>query len=244
MKKLFLMLIILPIFCSTVSIAQTLEVEYLNKLKLDETTFNKIKNPIIRQMVKKKLQNTNTIYKLTSRNGISLYKLFNVNSAENSSENVEYKVSDDIVYLNQKKNLMLKQTTFLNRLFLIKDTIVVQNWKLSDETKNIGKYLCKKATTEMGNSMVTAWFTEEIPSNVGPYIYNGLPGLILEVETNSQIYSATKVSFSDENIEIFPPQKGKIVSREEFRKIQKERGRSSKKSDKGIRVEVIDETAH
>lgn len=57
------------------------------------------------------------------------------------------------------------------------------NWKIHSETrKNIGGYSCIKATTKFRGRHYIAWFSEEIPINDGPYKFNGLPGLILQVE--------------------------------------------------------------
>lgn len=55
------------------------------------------------------------------------------------------------------------------------------NWNLTSNEKKIGEYLCKEATLNFGGRKWTAYYTEEIPLNFGPYIFNGLPGLILEI---------------------------------------------------------------
>lgn len=64
-------------------------------------------------------------------------------------------------------------------------------WQLTDETKEILGYSCQKAILskdsaekkgtdpQMGD--VIAWFTPEIESQLGPKLYAGLPGLILEI---------------------------------------------------------------
>lgn len=65
------------------------------------------------------------------------------------------------------------------------------NWKLLNEYKKIGKYSVQKAITNYGNRSWIAWFTNEIPLNYGPYIFNGLPGLILEIRDKSENYIFT-----------------------------------------------------
>lgn len=61
------------------------------------------------------------------------------------------------------------------------------NWQIQEETKVIEGYPVQKATTSFAGRDYTAWFTSEIPIADGPYKFNGLPGLILEIK-DSQGY--------------------------------------------------------
>ncbi|WP_426477282.1 GLPGLI family protein [Chryseobacterium sp. CBSDS_008] len=56
-----------------------------------------------------------------------------------------------------------------------------QNWKISDSTKTFGDYHVQKAVTEFGGRSWVAWFSKDIPIPYGPYKFNGLPGLIMEL---------------------------------------------------------------
>lgn len=56
-----------------------------------------------------------------------------------------------------------------------------QHWKISDSTKTFGGYPVQKAVTEFGGRSWVAWFTKDIPIPYGPYKFNGLPGLIMEL---------------------------------------------------------------
>nr|WP_297310140.1 GLPGLI family protein [uncultured Flavobacterium sp.] len=73
-------------------------------------------------------------------------------------------------YLNDNKNE------------IIKDELPDFNWNVTyTETKMIGNFLCKKATTIFRGTNIEAWYTEEINIPFGPWKFKGLPGLILEV---------------------------------------------------------------
>lgn len=56
-----------------------------------------------------------------------------------------------------------------------------QNWKLTEEKKQIKNITLQKATTYWGGRNWIAWFTPEIPLQEGPYKFHGLPGLIVEI---------------------------------------------------------------
>ncbi len=63
-----------------------------------------------------------------------------------------------------------------------------QNWKISDSTKTFGSYPVQKAVTEFGGRNWVAWFTPDIPIPYGPYKFNGLPGLIMELYDSKKEY--------------------------------------------------------
>jgi len=49
-------------------------------------------------------------------------------------------------YKNVKSQKMLQEQEFFGKQFLVKDSLQKLDWKLGSETKQIGKYLCMKAT--------------------------------------------------------------------------------------------------
>lgn len=55
------------------------------------------------------------------------------------------------------------------------------DWEIQSDTKNVFGYKSQKATANFGGRKWVAWFTSEIPIQDGPYLFSGLPGLILEV---------------------------------------------------------------
>lgn len=55
-------------------------------------------------------------------------------------------------------------------------------WKILPDKEKVGEYNVQKATTSFGGRDWTAWFTTDIPIQDGPYIFYGLPGLIVKIE--------------------------------------------------------------
>ncbi|MBT0548898.1 GLPGLI family protein [Riemerella anatipestifer] len=63
-----------------------------------------------------------------------------------------------------------------------KYSTTVPRWKLVEETKTIGTFICHKAITELSGRAYAVWYTEEIPISAGPFKLMGLPGLVLFAE--------------------------------------------------------------
>lgn len=67
------------------------------------------------------------------------------------------------------------------------------DWKIEKEVAKKYGYNCQKATLSYKGRNWEAWFTQDIPLQEGPYVFKGLPGLIVEMEDKSHSY---KFSFS------------------------------------------------
>lgn len=151
-----------------------------------------------------------------------------------------------IYYKNTQEKRFANQTEIMGKIFLVKDSLPDYEWELSSETKNIGKYTCYKAsfTREVENmsiSMVngetkevvkkdkvttTAWYTLQVPVNNGPDDYQGLPGLILEINDGTNMIVCTEIVLNtSEKSSIQEPSKGKVVSQSKYDEIQKQKSK-------------------
>src|SRR5690625_189275 len=72
--------------------------------------------------------------------------------------------------------------------FLYQEPSVPLQWEFTDESKMIEQYMALKATTSFGGRDYVAWFTLEVPILDGPYVFSGLPGLILELYDTKKDY--------------------------------------------------------
>jgi GLPGLI family protein len=117
------------------------------------------------------------------------------------------------IYFMVKKDYAQKICTYyekigFNNLKEVTDFNKIQ-WNLNDkESKLIGKYSCKKATTQLGGRTFEAWYTEEIPIAEGPYKFANLPGLILELYDNAKhhYFAVTQIERKKRTI-TFPTEK-------------------------------------
>jgi GLPGLI family protein len=84
-----------------------------------------------------------------------------------------YKSFDDNI-VNYSDDISFKE-------FIISDKMPDLIWEFKDEQKTILEFNCKRATTSFRGRKYEAFYSEEIALNNGPWLFQGLPGLILEV---------------------------------------------------------------
>ena len=75
------------------------------------------------------------------------------------------------------------------KLYFVEDTLASMKWQLSNETMTILKYKCTRATTNFRGRNYTAWFTDQLPMQNGPWKFSGLPGLIVKVSDDEKNYT-------------------------------------------------------
>ena len=144
-------------------------------------------------------------------------------------------------YKNVSKNQLIQAQEFYGKRFLVKDELQKIEWKMGSESKQIGQYLCFKATAVIPTDELTwyefswndlssneedkdieltsveAWYTLQIPLNHGPAEYWGLPGLILEVSAGNTTMLCSQVIINPkETIEIKSPNKGKEINKSNY----------------------------
>ena len=103
------------------------------------------------------------------------------------------------------KNLTKRVVTYRDRNIDM-DVIAHVNyrpvWTLTPVTKDILGYKCQEAKGTYDCRNYTVYFAPDIPIPDGPYKFDGLPGLILEVRSDdgSVVITATKIQPSAESI--------------------------------------------
>jgi len=147
----------------------------------------------------------------------------------------------DVLYKNIKEQRFANQNELFGKEFLIADSIPKTEWTLSKESKNIGQYTCFKASykrtdtirtsfnsnlngdesesgkEEVRETEIIAWYTPQIPLSHGPRMFDGLPGLILEIDDGNESILCSKIVLNPKDgVAIDEPKKGKKVSQEEY----------------------------
>jgi len=156
-----------------------------------------------------------------------------------------FRMPETATYTDIPNQMQYEARSLFEKDFLIVDSLKPNKWKLSDETKTIAKFVCKKATTMITpqqmnmrfggggrnrNNPDTAapvkpkevelvvWYTESIPVSVGPDAYAGLPGAILEVDSDNggNVITASEFTAKYAAKELKQPTKGDKMNRAQF----------------------------
>ena len=155
-----------------------------------------------------------------------------------------FRMPETATFTDIPNQMQYESRSLFEKEFLIVDSLKPNKWKLSEETKTIAKFVCKKATTMIvpqqmnmrfgggrnrNNTDTTApvkpkeielvvWYTESIAVSVGPDAYAGLPGAILEVDSDNggNVITATEFTAKYAAKELKQPTKGDKMNSSQF----------------------------
>ena len=170
------------------------------------------------------------------------------NGGDRGGPRMMFRMPSTTTYTDLKTLMQYEARSFFEKDFLVIDSVRQISWKISEETKIIAKHLCKKATTTSAGQMmrmnfggpppgspkkdstqarvdnkpkdieVVVWYAEDIPVSVGPESFLGLPGAILEVNSDNgaSITSAVEISGKYSKKELAKPTVGEVMTRAQF----------------------------
>jgi GLPGLI family protein len=149
----------------------------------------------------------------------------------------EFAADKNLVYSDYTSGKIIAQKPVFEETFLVEDSLAKIEWKLTNETRMIAGFECRKAVGILHDTVgIFAFYTDELMITGGPESINGLPGMILGVaiprlHTN---WFATKVELNNINMNVVnPATKGKKVSSkvmvESLDKVLKNWGEEGKK---------------
>lgn len=156
-----------------------------------------------------------TYFNLYFHNDKTLYKPGRENQDAKESWFDQPVADANIIYSDLDKGRSISQKKVFEQQFLIDDSMRVIKWKITDETRNIAGFTCRRANAIIMDSIyVVAFYTDEIIPSGGPESFSGLPGMILGVAMPHEHLSwfATKVeAVPITDAQLPAPQKGKKI---------------------------------
>ena len=118
----------------------------------------------------------------------------------------------NVVSTDFKTETSVAQKSVYEATYLVKDSVRKIIWKITDETREIAGYECRRANAIIMDSIyVVAYYANQIAVSGGPESFTGLPGMILGLALPHEniTWFATKVTeITVPEKELWPPSKG------------------------------------
>lgn len=220
---------------------------YFSKSKMDLGNWGARMSEAQKKQMKSRLKNRlDKTYILSFNNTESLFiEEEKVDAISGATDSWGSNFARGKQYKNVAENSLVQSQEFYGKRFLVKDELQSIDWKMSNETKQIGKYTCFKATailpstelswynfswSDLSQSVssttekdikltqVEAWYTLQIPVKHGPAEFWGLPGLILEVSAGNTTMLCSEIVINPKEREkIEAPEKGKEINKKDYR---------------------------
>lgn len=135
---------------------------------------------------------------------------------DNTGREMEMPGEENRVYSQLDKEECTSQKKIFGEIYLVKDSTRPVRWKITDETRNIAGFECRRANALIMDSVyVVAYYTDAIITPGGPESLHGLPGMILGLAIPHEhvTWFATKVYAEEINDgQLKAPAKGKLYS--------------------------------
>lgn len=107
-------------------------------------------------------------------------------------------------YKEKKFNLNLSSYLTYNYQF---EGDMVFDWEMTGKSDTLMGMVVFQATTQYGGRLYKAWYTPEIPISDGPYVFSGLPGLIVQVtdERYWYVFKLKSIDLNPSSVEFYEP---------------------------------------
>ncbi len=224
MKKIILILFVL---ISTRSFSQVFIDKGMIEYEVKSNNYKLFGDGIWAEMMKDKLPKfTIKYFQLTFAGNKSVYKYNRIDDKNKlpwGNEGDE----DNLWYNDYEQSDFVQLKNVFGDNYLLTDSLVKIDWKITNESREIAGFNCRKAVGRLFDSVyVFAFYTDEITVSGGPMGLHGLPGMIMGITIPRMFTSwlATKVSVNgiDEKL-IAAPTKGRKKIATELRKTVEER---------------------
>ncbi len=108
----------------------------------------------------------------------TIIQTISMGEMDNSSSTYNYTYFKDF----EKKQIFFNRDYGLKKIII--DSTNVIKWEVNNNQKKVMGYNCQEATGVFRGRAYKAYFLKDIPISNGPFKFDGLPGLILKVQSD------------------------------------------------------------
>ena len=82
---------------------------------------------------------------------------------------------------------------------------IISDWEMTGKSDTLMGMLVYQAKTNYGGRIYNAWYAPEIPISDGPYVFSGLPGLIIKIadEKDWYVFQLQRVDLNPSSVEFY-----------------------------------------
>ncbi len=135
--------------------------------------------------------------------------------------------TDNIIFNDFSKEKTISQKSIYDDILLLEDSMRRIDWKITNDTRTIAGFDCRKAVGKIMDSVyVIAFYTDQVILSGGPESFNGLPGMImgLAIPRLHTTWYATKLELiQPKETDLTAPKKGRKATIEDMKKQLKRR---------------------
>lgn len=157
-----------------------------------------------------------------SYEGLGESRWMAANKGKGGDPSLAYHLTPDYFFHYPESGRTVKIYRMIAEEYLLGDTVAENRWNITDETRKIGEYNCRKATIDKHGRSWTAWFTTDLPHKAAPRDFTGLPGVVLGLaDSTGEVvwaFNGLLENLPDSKLYIKYPDKLKTISPEDFRK--------------------------
>ncbi|MCE3280905.1 MAG: hypothetical protein K0S44_3096 [Bacteroidetes bacterium] len=203
-KILLIILFLFPVF--SFSQVSSGKIIYERKTNL----YKKFKGEDVKEWLREEDKNKVDVLELYFNDSLSYFKP----QDSELKERMSWATEKNVVYQNLAADKRFTIKDVWGEKIYIEDSLWRRTWKITESTRTIAGYNCRKAIWQANDSTrIYAWYSEELTTSTGPESFNGLPGTILGLATEDGgvIYFAKTVEVSKQDaVLLVPPPKGKF----------------------------------
>ena len=160
---------------------------------LKDTLKNEISNDRLVLLVGSKISKCYSYYSIQVDSIMSKPNWYDVmhnalNRAFATKSDYPHKRMKTYIYKNYPDGKMTVTDGVTLQDYIYEDSMNNINWMIEDSTKTILDYTVQMATCSFRGHKWTAWFALDVPVMDGPWKFNGLPGLIMEVSDKNSYH--------------------------------------------------------
>jgi len=131
-------------------------------------------------------------------------------------------IFDKLFYKNMGNEFVWTIEKILDKKYGYQEPAIPLEWEVGEEIQSFSGYTVQPATTSFAGRNYVAWFTMEVPILDGPYLFSGLPGLIVELYDTEKHYHFKMLSIEKlKETKTWKLPKYAKVTREDFIELKK-----------------------